>query len=79
LIYVEQNERRVQAIVQFFGSFQFAVMLAVDAPALLPHANLATLDIRTGQSSYRRLDPLLLPVFVASPRNTLTPVAKLNA
>lgn len=79
LIYVEQNQDIIHAFVQFFGAFQFHVTLMSAASVKLDGAAIATLDILTGSSNYRRIDSLLLPRFAGGFHDALRPIRKMNA
>ena len=58
-IYIEQQGEVINAVVAYFGSFQYWLTLAEHAPPLLAHGLLATLDIVENREVYARIEPRL--------------------
>jgi len=80
VIYVEQQARGLQAIVQFFGSLQFWAELTPEVSGTYDKAMMATLDPVTGVEQFNQITPLGLPRFLEGVVvDALLPIKKLNS
>jgi len=80
VIYVEERERTIHAIVQFFGGVQFWVELGSQVSRNYEKAILAVLDPVSGVERFDAIDPLRLEPWTSDDViDAMMPVKKLNA